>query len=223
MWMRRYQSLTGFDLSGSGGEAIVGQRQLLSAFNIRYLLAKSPASAFAVRRTRLYEEMAKSQDGVTVFGNPAAVPRFRFARRLVPAKDLAEAKAILLDPARFDPVRDAVVEGLGAPETLAEGRILRQESHNNALAWTVETPGRAFLVVTDTWFPGWTATVDGKTVPIEIVNGCVRGVFVDTAGRHEIRMSFWPWSLSAGLWLTGIGCALLPLGIWGAPRRKKSI
>jgi hypothetical protein len=223
MWMRRYQTLTGFDLSGSGGEAIVGQRQLLSAFNIRYVLAKSPASAFAVRRTRLYEELAKSQDGVTVFGNPAAAPRFRFARRLIPVRDLPAAKAVLFDPAQFDPVRDATVEGLASAETMAEGRILKQETRNNALAWTVETQGRAFLVVTDTWFPGWTATVNGLPVPIEIVNGCVRGVFVPAAGRHEIRMSFWPWSVTAGLALTGLGLLLLPVGIREPAARKKSV
>jgi hypothetical protein len=223
MWMRRYQSLTGFDLSGSGGEAIVGQRQLLAAFNVRYLLAKSPASAFAVRRTRLYEELAKSQDGVTVFGNPAAVPRFRFVRHLIPVADLAGAKAVLLNQAAFDPSRDATVEGLAAAATMAEGRILKQETNNNSLAWTVETQGRAFFVVTDTWFPGWTATVDGQPAPIQIVNGCVRGVFVDSSGRHEIRMSFWPWSLSAGLWITGIGVLLLPLGIREPAAQKKSL
>jgi hypothetical protein len=223
MWMRRYQSLTGFDLSGSGGEAIMGHRQLLSAFNIRYVLAKTPASAFAVRRTRLYEELAKSHDGVTVFGNPAAVPRFRFAQRLIPVKDLAEAKDVLLDPSRFDPARDATVEGLAAAETLAEGQIVMQKTANNSLSWTVETAGRAFLVVTDTWFPGWTATVDGKPVPIAIVNGCVRGVFVEGAGRHEIRMSFWPWSLSAGLGLTVLGLVLLPLAVRNPPPKKKSL
>jgi hypothetical protein len=213
MWISRYQALTGFDLSGGGGEAIVGHRQLLSALSIRYLLARSPFSAFSVRRTRLYEELAKSQDGITVFGNPAAVPRFRFARRLLPARDLAAAKALLLDPANFDPARDAIVEGLAAPETLAAGRILRQETRNNALAWSVETQGRAFLVITDTWFPGWTAEVDGRPAPIAIVNGCVRGVFVEAAGPHEIRMRFWPWSLSAGLAATAAGLLLLPLGI----------
>jgi hypothetical protein len=217
MWIRRYQTLTGFDLSGGGGEAIVGHRQLLSALSIRYLLARSPYSAFSVRRTRLYQELAKSHDGITVFGNPAAVPRFRFARRLVPAPDLATAKALLLDPVNFDPARDAIVEGLAAVETVADGRILRQETRNNALAWTVETQGRAFFVVTDTWFPGWTAEVDGRPAPIAIVNGCVRGVFVDAAGRHEVRMRFWPWSLSAGLAATLAGVLLLP---WAVRRRR---
>lgn len=220
MWIRRYQTLTGFDLSGGGGEAIVGHRQLLSALSIRYLLARSPYSAFSVRRTRLYQELARSHDGITVFGNPAAVPRFRFARRLVPAPDLATAKALLLDPVNFDPARDAIVEGLAAAETVADGRILSQETRNNALTWTVETQGRAFFVVTDTWFPGWTAEVDGRPAPIFIVNGCVRGVFVDAAGRHEVRMRFWPWSLSAGLAATLAGVLLLPWAV-RRPRTPK--
>ena len=40
------------------------------------------------------------------------------------------------------------------------------------------------FVVADTWFQGWTATVDGRPVPIEIVNGCVRGVFINVGGIY---------------------------------------
>jgi hypothetical protein len=209
MWMRRYQALTGFDLSGGGGEAILMHRQLLSTFGVRYLLARSPASAFAARRTRLYQEIARSADGITVFENPAVLPRFRFAETLVPVADLAAAKAILLDPARFDPAHQTLVEGLTSPLRVAPGRIIAQTTANNRLDWSVETEGRAFFIVSDTWFPGWTATVDGQPTPISMVNGCVRGVFVDGPGRHQIQMQFWPRSLTAGLIGTALGCLLL--------------
>ena len=211
MWMSRYQALTGFDLSGSGGEALAPQRQLLSAFSIRYVLARTPASAYAVRRTRLYKEIALSPDGITVFENPTVLPRFRFAKQLLPAADFPASRALLLNPTRFDPDRHTVVEGLSAPETLAPGAILSQKTANNVLSWTVETSGRAFLIVSDTWFPGWTATVDGQPATIHIANGCVRGVFVPSPGRHEIRMSFWPRSLTAGLLATALGLLLLAL------------
>ena len=209
MWMLRYQALTGFDLSGIGGEALLPQRQILSAFSIRYVLARTPASAFAARRTRLYREIALSPDGITVFENPAVLPRFRFARQLLPAADFPAAKVILLDPARFDPAQHTVVEGITALETLSPGAIISQKTANNVLSWTVETSGRAFFIVSDTWFPGWTATIDGQPATIHIANGCVRGLFVPGPGRHEIRMSFWPRSLTAGLFATAFGLFLL--------------
>ncbi len=209
MWMSRYQSLTGFDLSGIGGEALLPQRQILSAFSIRYVLARTPASAYAARRTRLYKEIALSPDGITVFENPTVLPRFRFANQLLPAADFPSAKAIVLNPARFDPARETVVEGLSAPETMASGAILSQKTANNVLSWSVETSGRAFFIVSDTWFPGWTATINGQPATIHIANGCVRGLFVPGPGRHEIRMSFWPRSLTAGLIATFLGLLLL--------------
>jgi len=209
MWMSRYQSLTGFDLSGIGGEALLPQRQILSAFSIRYVLARTPASAYAARRTRLYTEIALSPDGITVFENPAVLPRFRFANQLLPASDFPTAKAILLNPARFDPASQTVVEGITSPETLVSGAIISQKTANNVLSWSVETSGRAFFIVSDTWFPGWTATIDGQPAKIYIANGCVRGLFVPGPGRHEIRMSFWPRSLTAGLIATFLGLLLL--------------
>ena len=50
--------------------------------------------------------------------------------------------------------------------------------------------------------------MDGKAVPIEIVNGGVRGVFIGGAGEHEVAMSFWPWSLTVGSGLTACGFLL---------------
>jgi uncharacterized membrane protein YfhO len=98
-----------------------------------------------------------------------------------------------------------MVEGMTGRTPLAAGRIVAERVENTALSWRVATAGRALLVVADTWFPGWTATVDGRPARIEIVNGCMRGVFVETAGDHEISMRFWPWSLTAGLVVTVIG------------------
>lgn len=68
-------------------------------------------------------------------------------------------------------------------------------------------------MVTDTWFPEWSAEVDGRPGPIAIVNECVRGVFVEAAGRHAIRMRFWRCSLSVGLAATAAGLLLVPLRI----------
>ena len=99
-----------------------------------------------------------------------------------------------------------MVEGATKAESLAGGRVVSERIADTRLEWRVVTEGaRSLFVVADTWFPGWTATVDGREVPIEIVNGCVRGVFVNEAGEHEVAMRFWPWSLTVGLGLTAFG------------------
>jgi hypothetical protein len=58
-------------------------------------------------------------------------------------------------------------------------------------------PDRAFLVVADPLLPGWTATLDGRPVPLERVDYMIRGVRVP-AGHHVIEMRYLPpgWSES---------------------------
>ncbi len=60
---------------------------------------------------------------------------------------------------------------------------------------------RGMVILTDTWYPGWGAKVDGKSARIYEVYGGVRGVVVD-AGRHVIQMRYRPWSVILGAIMT---------------------
>jgi hypothetical protein len=207
MWMKRYQGLTGFALNGEGGAALAARQKLVSALGVRFLLTKEPESVTAVRAAKGYPELAASREGITVFENPGALPRFRFVDEAVGVPDFAAAQQLWASG--FDASKAAMVEGMPGRTKLAAGRILAQQVGNASLAFRVATEGRALLVVADTWFPGWTATVDGKPLPIAVINGCMRGVFVDSAGEHQVTMRFWPWSLTAGLVITAIGLIAL--------------
>ena len=147
-------------------------------------------------------------DGITIFENPNALPRFRFARRVTPARNVEDALCLMRQPG-FDPADEAFVEGIDSGGDVAPGKFLSERLEDTRLEWDVETLGRSFLVVADSFFPGWTATVDGRPVPIYAVYGCVRGVSIESAGRHHVEMSFVPRTLYAGLGCTGIGFLFL--------------
>lgn len=115
----------------------------------------------------------------------------------------------------FDPAEEAIVEGIDSASDVAPGRFLSERLEDTRLEWDVETSGRSFLVVADSFLPGWTATVDGMPAPIRAVYGCVRGISIGTAGRHQVEMSFVPRTLPAGLGGTGIGLLLLGV-LWPA-------
>jgi uncharacterized membrane protein YfhO len=53
------------------------------------------------------------------------------------------------------------------------------------------------LVLSDTYYPGWKAYVDGKTVSIHEVNFVMRGILVPV-GAHEIEFRYRPGSFYAG-------------------------
>ena len=168
------------------------------------------AIARAQRVATAYKEVFGASNGNIVFENPGALPRFRFASELVPVRGVAEAREIIMSSS-FDPNHQVTVEGLSSPMRVDSGKVLSQHIENDSMTWQVETGTRGFFVVADSWFPGWIATIDGRTEPIHIVNGLLRGVFVTGYGRHMIRMEFHPRSVRYGLIGTIAGCLLFAL------------
>lgn len=60
-----------------------------------------------------------------------------------------------------------------------------------------------FLVLTDSNYPGWTATVDGAPAAIETADGLFRAVAV-SAGTHTVEFKFAPMSLMVGAVVSGL-------------------
>jgi len=67
-------------------------------------------------------------------------------------------------------------------------------------------PGR--LVLADVDYPGWTAEVDGRSVPIAAANVAFRSVAVP-AGARRVEFRYRPASVRAGLWISGLAWALV--------------
>ena len=89
-------------------------------------------------------------------------------------------------------------------------RIRWVEDEPDRIVLDVEAPARAFVVVADTYFPGWSASVGGVEVPIHRVNQLVRGVVVP-AGRHQLVMRFVPEG-----WAQTLPITRAAMGAWGA-------
>jgi len=68
----------------------------------------------------------------------------------------------------------------------------------------LDAPG--VLVLADTWYPGWRATVDGADAPILRANHAFRGVALGK-GAHEVRFIFRPASFMFGAWLSVLAAA----------------
>jgi uncharacterized membrane protein YfhO len=70
--------------------------------------------------------------------------------------------------------------------------------------FTANRPG--VVVVTDTFYPGWKAFIDGQPAPIIRANYMFRGVVVP-AGTHSLTMRYSPETFTVGV--------LLLLAFWG--------
>ena len=84
----------------------------------------------------------------------------------------------------------------GAMEPI-DGRVRWLAGNNHSVRLRVSAPDSTMLVLTDTWYPGWRATVDGAPVPIEHVNWHFRGVRL-TPGEHLVRFDFKPTGILTG-------------------------
>jgi uncharacterized membrane protein YfhO len=70
---------------------------------------------------------------------------------------------------------------------------------------------RGMLVLSESWYPGWVARVDGTERPVLETFGALRGVVVD-GGEHSIDLVYRPVSVYGGAALTATGL-LLALGL----------
>jgi hypothetical protein len=77
----------------------------------------------------------------------------------------------------------------------------------------------AWLVVADTWYPGWQAELDGEAVEIYKANYLFQAVYVPP-GEHTVHFIYRPASFYLGLVLSGIGLLVVAtLGLVWMRRR----
>jgi hypothetical protein len=149
------------------------------------------------------------------------VPRARLVHRVVAAAGDDAVVARLRDPTHdlertvvLDPADARTVGPLGAPTPMDVVRIVRDEPERLALDTRSRAP--ALAVVTDAYYPGWEATVDGTPTRILRADLAFRAVPVP-AGAHHVSMRYAPASVRAGA-LVSL-CALLVAGTLLVARR----
>jgi hypothetical protein len=98
-----------------------------------------------------------------------------------------------------------------------------QSDRPDHLRIDTSSEGEGFMVMAITKSIGWSATIDGRSVPIHAVDGPFMGILVPP-GHHVVRLTFrpvlmWAGTLAAGLTFGGAWIG----GIFGtALRRRKA-
>lgn len=140
--------------------------------------------------------------------NPRALPR---------AYVVGSAKVHRLsDPvenvlAGFNPREQVLLERDALPDSsprqpFTPARITRDTP--NLVAVEVETSQPGYLVLTDNWFPGWSATIDGKEAPVLAANLGFRAIALPQAGKHSVVFTYEPVG-----WLMGLLISVLTAGL----------
>jgi hypothetical protein len=193
---------------------------LFDLLNVRYVLGPAGMTLPADRFTRIEGLRA------SLHRNERALPRaFVVDRASVATGNVARR---LLRDGGIDYRREVLLEAeldasdrpdASASATPGDARIVRYRDERIDIE--TEAPGRRLLVLTDTWFPGWTATVDGRDVPILRANVAFRAVPVP-AGRHLVAFEYRPASVRTGAWISGIAFAAATLAVLSGLVRRRT-
>lgn len=70
----------------------------------------------------------------------------------------------------------------------------------NKIEISVDAKSDALLFLSEIYYQGWTASVDGKNVPILKANYAFRAIVVDE-GKHSIKFWYDPWSFRLGVYI----------------------
>lgn len=103
------------------------------------------------------------------------------------------------------------------PATVGTARITTGTPQRIHIAVANPTDHTAVLVLRDTFYPGWQATLDGNPVPIERADTLFRGVRV-SPGQHTVTFTYRPLSVYVGIAISGAAWAALALVITRRPR-----
>lgn len=174
---------------------------LYDLLNARYLIAKKSTPLDAAKFRLVFD----GDPQLSVYRNERALPRvFLVARATIePAHEQVIAR---IHHEGFDPRREVVVERgepLAGPLVVDnDARLV--EYRTGRLAVEVDPTWPSYLVLSEVWYPGWSATVDGRAVPVERADFLFRAVRVNPGDRRvELRFEPTRWRLSLALSMVG--------------------
>lgn len=92
-------------------------------------------------------------------------------------------------------------------------------SSPNNVSVSVSANEDGYLVLADSWYPGWQATIDGQRTEILQADYLFRAVFVPQ-GSHVVKFNYQPLSFYGGLALSALGWLLMAWLLWRMSRRE---
>lgn len=138
-------------------------------------------------------------------------------QQIVAGKIDPRREVVLHDPAAAQVIA-ALPSAADAGDSAGDARIVVDRS--TQVVVEASAPRGGLLLLADTFYPGWEATVDGRPTPILRANVAHRAVELPP-GTHRVVFAFRPRSALAGLALTCLGLVVLLLAAICTLRRSR--
>lgn len=182
---------------------------LLSLLNVKYVISPKAFKADG------YNIVRKSEK-VNIYENKNVLPRAFLAEKAVVIKD---EKKILekMKTKDFKPEKEVILEedfvDMQRPESIghrAAVNILKYDPGEVVIEADTNAP--RFLVLSDTYYPGWKASVDEKPSKIYRADYILRSVYLEP-GKHIVKFTYNPFSFKIGTIIT-LGTIGILFALW---------
>lgn len=168
-------------------------------------------------------EASVSDPEFVLLRNPHAVPRAFVVHDVREAPEPAALLSAMSEPS-FDPLASSYAEGYAESDAQSQAEgvtpLAGPKPYGSPARITVdedtlveveaELPEPGMLVLADSFYPGWVATVDGAAREILPANHLFRGVLLP-AGSHRVRFAYEPWTVPVGAAVSA--CALVAIAL----------
>jgi hypothetical protein len=192
----------------------------LDLLNVQYFVTAVRSPEFADFMASGRYPLAYNDGNVALFENKSVLPR-AFA---VPSTGIrvfsgTDTQLASLKDSQFDPLQTvllsslpASLQGAGASTPLP-GVVFSSSveiAHNgiNRVSLRTMTSSPSVLVVSQTYYPGWRAFVDGNSAEIFAADLALTGIALP-AGVHEVELTFRPSSVTIGAVITVAAAVIL--------------
>ena len=196
---------------------------MLDAQNDKYFMTRQPIHPKLVLQGKL--KLIALVGGIYVYENTAAFPRAWMSDALAYSNNEQVYKLLL--ETRGSGLHDAVPvvlpsvaargEGTRVPAVKGPVRVVHQDSRSLVLA--TDPSSKGLLAVSEMYYPGWQAYVDGRKVETLQTDLMLRGVML-AGGQRTVEFRFQPASLTAGIAVSVVFAALLILYVGALAFRR---
>ncbi len=230
----------GIDVNNKVLRIPAGVKRSLRLQNVRYYICNLPIDdpELILRKTI---PLSKTINQITFLSGPQGVQKAVLPTKetyiyedknslprawlVIKNKTMGDRKQVLetIFSENFDPRKEVILDEISntEPETDKNNYLVKiKKDIEEELELEVKTDQPGFLVLSDAYYPGWKATVDGQPTKIYRADYAYRAVSVN-AGNHLIKFSYEPTYLKIGLIISGITTALVFIALSFSLIKKK--
>jgi uncharacterized membrane protein YfhO len=194
------------------GQGRLQNLMILDMLNVKYIISDRRLDQH--NHLLLKDEFKdKDKNSVYLYENIAVLPRAWVVHRI---KEIENYDGFQNNLKGFDPVSTAlIVRGTfkfgefiksdssisGKSETFEKERVIIKDYKSNRIILEAEVEKAGLLVLSEVWMPGWSAKVNGRSVPVIRTDYLLRGIPVGR-GTSRIILRYFPRSFVTGVFST---------------------